>query len=745
MKTDESLARELVKLKEKLEKSDKKFLDDEYVVNEKIIPLAKKHGVSFTADEFMSYTKEKLTELSEEDLLNVSGGVGLSALCTSVFLIFATVMGGTTWSAMRGKPETISVAKNQQDESETMNHKNNASNSENEEKQNKEKQQNSKEEVVISKFSPKKSRQELEETVSRLEKEDANKLLKDDDYNDYMDFIAYRYPRFSTSFDDRLMHDLDAARKQQLVKDEKEFTSQINELKAELEKVNNELKQSKQDNEELKDRMTIELSNAETRINNTSQENVKLKNENLKLKSNLEKAKTENKSKFYKGEKAAEERLKKTYEAQRKILLSDLEQQKQKYEELQKSNDELKKVNNGQSEKIKVSEEEISKIKATYQEELQENKENQEKIEKLESEAKANQERIENLEENIKIGQQKLVETESKSEKEKNEMQKNINELNKNLSTLQENNKKLESQLTQQTENAKKASDLNEEYKKQIAEVNGEKESLQKEFKAQSDNIIELREEIEKVKAEKERLQKVNKEQSEQIKNSVDEIAKVKKASEKEIAEVKKKSAEEITKLKEEQKLKLSKLKVEVEKMIKSELEKQKKEAVKAAMTPLKVNINNLSNAFNKQLEEIKQLEQVVNEKQKTIDNQTEENEALKQEIEQLKAQLAEQAKKVAYTGNVQNASSDLGKQSELLLSFIRENKINGLSDVTEGADQFRNDIRHVGSQIMDNNGTKVFRSKGIHGLGAKTYTAENLGVSQNEIDNLYTLYNLIN
>ena len=77
MRTDEHLKEELAKLKEELEKSDKKFLDDEYVIEKKIIPLAKKYGLEFTASEFVSYTKEKMTELSEEDLLNISGGVGI--------------------------------------------------------------------------------------------------------------------------------------------------------------------------------------------------------------------------------------------------------------------------------------------------------------------------------------------------------------------------------------------------------------------------------------------------------------------------------------------------------------------------------------------------------------------------------------------------------------------------------------------------------------------------------------------
>ena len=74
LKVDANLAQELMKLKEELEKGDKKFLNDEYVINEKIIPLAKKHGLSITADEFTSVSTKLLNKLDEEDLLKVSGG-----------------------------------------------------------------------------------------------------------------------------------------------------------------------------------------------------------------------------------------------------------------------------------------------------------------------------------------------------------------------------------------------------------------------------------------------------------------------------------------------------------------------------------------------------------------------------------------------------------------------------------------------------------------------------------------------
>ena len=116
LKTDSNLAQELMKLKEELEKGDKKFLNDEYVINEKIIPLAKKHGFNFTADEFIAYTNDQLKELSEEDLLNISGGVGFWGAVGRVFFSVVNFLNpfgyfaGSSTSSNSTKPTQVVVS-----------------------------------------------------------------------------------------------------------------------------------------------------------------------------------------------------------------------------------------------------------------------------------------------------------------------------------------------------------------------------------------------------------------------------------------------------------------------------------------------------------------------------------------------------------------------------------------------------------------------------------------------------------
>ena len=116
LKTDSNLAQELMKLKEELEKGDKKFLNDEYVINEKIIPLAKKYGLSFTADEFIAYTNDQLKELSEEDLLNISGGVGFWGAVGRVFFSVVNFLNpfgyfaGSSTSSNSTKPTQVVVS-----------------------------------------------------------------------------------------------------------------------------------------------------------------------------------------------------------------------------------------------------------------------------------------------------------------------------------------------------------------------------------------------------------------------------------------------------------------------------------------------------------------------------------------------------------------------------------------------------------------------------------------------------------
>ena len=76
---DVDLAQKLARLDNEmsLEASDLAHLKD--IVNEKIIPLAKSKGLDFTAEEMVDFANEKYFQLSEDDLLEVSGGVSPKA------------------------------------------------------------------------------------------------------------------------------------------------------------------------------------------------------------------------------------------------------------------------------------------------------------------------------------------------------------------------------------------------------------------------------------------------------------------------------------------------------------------------------------------------------------------------------------------------------------------------------------------------------------------------------------------
>lgn len=76
VKTDEELAPEIAKIKNETQNKGE-AVDYEQVIIKKIIPLAKKLGLDFNLDDFLSYTNTvaQQGELSDDDLLNVSGGM----------------------------------------------------------------------------------------------------------------------------------------------------------------------------------------------------------------------------------------------------------------------------------------------------------------------------------------------------------------------------------------------------------------------------------------------------------------------------------------------------------------------------------------------------------------------------------------------------------------------------------------------------------------------------------------------
>ena len=109
VKLNERLAWELAKVKAEIANGNEKFLKDDYVIKEKIIPLAQEQGLEFTADEFISYSEELLPKLSADELAEISGGVSsinksLASVCAFLSLA-APVAGGLSHSAFAMDPE----------------------------------------------------------------------------------------------------------------------------------------------------------------------------------------------------------------------------------------------------------------------------------------------------------------------------------------------------------------------------------------------------------------------------------------------------------------------------------------------------------------------------------------------------------------------------------------------------------------------------------------------------------------
>lgn len=87
VKSNENIAKELIKIKDKLQQKDKIFNEAQFVKDE-IIPLAQKNGIDFTPEEFLNYVRAQISELSDEDLLNVSGGGSVQNFLLAGMLAF---------------------------------------------------------------------------------------------------------------------------------------------------------------------------------------------------------------------------------------------------------------------------------------------------------------------------------------------------------------------------------------------------------------------------------------------------------------------------------------------------------------------------------------------------------------------------------------------------------------------------------------------------------------------------------
>ncbi len=94
VKSDEKLSREIAKIKDEIQNKGE-TVDYEQIISKKVIPLAKKHGLDFTMEDFLKYTNSVVQqgELSDDNLLNVSGGMNLRQGLATGFLLLSV---GTT-------------------------------------------------------------------------------------------------------------------------------------------------------------------------------------------------------------------------------------------------------------------------------------------------------------------------------------------------------------------------------------------------------------------------------------------------------------------------------------------------------------------------------------------------------------------------------------------------------------------------------------------------------------------------
>ncbi len=97
VKTEEQLARKVVELNEGMRTG--KFSDENELIEDHILPLAKEYGLEFTVDEFLEYSQASVGELSDDMLLDVNGGrispraMALGLLATTAISFVPSIIG----------------------------------------------------------------------------------------------------------------------------------------------------------------------------------------------------------------------------------------------------------------------------------------------------------------------------------------------------------------------------------------------------------------------------------------------------------------------------------------------------------------------------------------------------------------------------------------------------------------------------------------------------------------------------
>lgn len=93
LKSDNKIRKQIINVEEEVHQENNKTFNDEYVISQKIIPIARKNHLDFTPEEFIDYTKEQIWTLDEDDLLNVSGGLNLAGKAVAGLFSFMSLAG----------------------------------------------------------------------------------------------------------------------------------------------------------------------------------------------------------------------------------------------------------------------------------------------------------------------------------------------------------------------------------------------------------------------------------------------------------------------------------------------------------------------------------------------------------------------------------------------------------------------------------------------------------------------------
>ncbi len=120
IRSDENIAKELIKINNKIQQKDRVF-DEEQFIKSKVIPIAKKHGINFTAKEFLEYAENQISELSNEELLNISGGASRQSVAWGFLL--ATLGSFLNVAAINSYPLVTPIVRESDQEENNNSHK----------------------------------------------------------------------------------------------------------------------------------------------------------------------------------------------------------------------------------------------------------------------------------------------------------------------------------------------------------------------------------------------------------------------------------------------------------------------------------------------------------------------------------------------------------------------------------------------------------------------------------------------